>query len=77
MLKSLLTLAAGATLAVGAALPASAGTTPTTFTLTSGELSISVPETANLGSAALGDGSLVGHPARSNARGQGAARDPP
>ena len=60
MLKSLLTLAAGATLAVGAALPASAGTTPTTFTLTSGELSISVPESANLGSAAVDRATLAG-----------------
>ena len=63
MHKSLLVGAAAATLAVGTALPAAAGTTgttATTFTLTSGGLSINVPSAANLGSAAVDSGTITG-----------------
>jgi hypothetical protein len=46
-------------LALGAlALPAAADTTTTTFTLSGGALSISVPASKNLGSAATGASSL-------------------
>jgi hypothetical protein len=63
--RAIAALAAGAALAGGivvTALPASAapGDTTTTFSITAGVLSISVPASASLGSVAAGSASLSG-----------------
>lgn len=57
MRKLLFVLGASGAIAIATALPAAAattGSTPTTFTINSGLLSITVPATANLGSGAPG-----------------------
>jgi hypothetical protein len=51
---------AAAALVLASTLPAAAATTPTTFTIGAGALTISAPASANLGTVASGVGTLSG-----------------